>query len=182
MRVIIFHGTKGAPKGNWFPWLYKELEKRNIKALVPELPTPEGQNVSNWLDAVKDIELLPEDVLIGHSCGATFIPHLLEIRRESSVKAGLLVSPVSTDIQIPEYDALNETFINSSFDWSKIRQRAQRFEVIHGDNDPYVPLEQAQYFSENLACNLEVIPNGGHLNSESGYTEFPYLLTIIESL
>jgi len=48
--------------------------------------------------------------------------------------------------------------------------------MCHGSDDPYVPLQNAKKMSKNLGIEIDMIKQGGHLNSESGYTEFQYLL------
>jgi len=40
----------------------------------------------------------------------------------------------------------------------------------------------AECLQDQIGGELIVIPNGGHLNSESGYTEFPLLLNVITRL
>ena len=50
-----------------------------------------------------------------------------------------------------------------------------------GDNDPYLPQDVLQRFSTLCgAKEFIIIPNGGHLNAESGYTTFPLLLETIK--
>jgi hypothetical protein len=182
--TIIFHGTMGSPSGNWFAWLKEELEANKHKVYVPTLPTPEGQSVKGWMGAVKNqlpIFSSGEDfILVGHSCGATFLLHYLE---QMNIKVGqsIFVSPVMDKIEIEEYDALNKTFIDHAFDWRVIKARAGNVSVLHGNNDPYVPIAQAHYLSTHLGVQTTAIENGGHLNSESGYMEFPLLLDIIKS-
>ena len=48
-NVFIFHGTGGYPEENWFPWLKRELESLDCKAIVPQFPTPQNQTLENWL-------------------------------------------------------------------------------------------------------------------------------------
>ncbi len=67
---------------------------------------------------------------------------------------------------------MNRTFINHNFDWNKIKQTSNYISIYHGDNDPYVPIEQPQNVGEKLNISLNIIRNGGHLNEEAGYTEF----------
>jgi predicted alpha/beta hydrolase family esterase len=52
--------------------------------------------------------------------------------------------------------------------------------MCHGTDDPYVPLKNVQMMSEKLEVEIDMIENGGHLNSESGYTEFEYLYRKIQ--
>jgi predicted alpha/beta hydrolase family esterase len=53
---------------------------------------------------------------------------------------------------------------------------------IHSDNDPYVPLDQAQFVSTNTGAEMVVVPGEGHFNLErsDGYKQFPKLLEILE--
>ena len=47
-NYIILHGSFGSKDGNWFPWLKKELEDKNIKIDVPQMPVGVGnQNFEN---------------------------------------------------------------------------------------------------------------------------------------
>ena len=50
---------------------------------------------------------------------------------------------------------------------------------FYSDNDPYVAFDKEKEFADLIADKQIVIPNGGHLNSESGYSEFEELLEYI---
>jgi predicted alpha/beta hydrolase family esterase len=41
--------------------------------------------------------------------------------------------------------------------------------VIHGDNDPLVPVAQAQFLADKLQASFTLIKDGGHLNGSAGY-------------
>ena len=46
-------------------------------------------------------------------------------------------------------------------------------------NDPYVKYEKEKEFADIIADKQIIIDDGGHLNSESGYSEFTDLLKYI---
>ena len=178
-NYIIIHGTEGYPEETWIPYLKQNLEKEGHTVYVPQLPSPEGQSKEAWCATLR--EKTPtfgkDTVLIGHSCGATCILHILESVKEP-VKKAICVSPLIHKIGIEKYDKLNETFINHSFDWNKIKNNAKEGLILHGDNDLYVPLSHPKEVSENTNFPLTLIQNGGHLNATAGFTEFPKLLKL----
>ncbi|MCL2173703.1 alpha/beta hydrolase [Candidatus Saccharibacteria bacterium] len=180
MKVVIIHGTNGDPKEGWFPWLKHELEAKGHEVLVPQFPTPEGQNIESWNKVLR--KSMPEfdenTILIGHSTGAAYLLSVLESLKQP-VRQAILVGGYIRTIGDPQYDEWNKPFYDKKFDWEKIHRGAKQFFVLHGDNDPYVPIEQAQEIARNLHVDLDIIKNGGHLNAESGYTEFPLILDII---
>ncbi len=148
---------------------------------IPSLPTPAGQSRDGWIAAattqIPNLETY--DVLIGHSCGASFLPHLV-LSQDLKPKMVVMVSAFSGAIGMPDYDALNNTFFLSDDVLKKYRdyidQHHIRTIIYHGDNDPYVPLVQAQHIAACLNIPLRLVQNGGHLNAEFGYTTFPELV------
>ena len=172
--VVIMHGTGGSPEGNWFPWLKKQLEAEGHRVYVPRFPTPEGQSVRSWCNALD--EQAPRfgknTILIGHSCGAAYILHILEVLKEP-VAQSIFVSGFIDKLGNEFFDTLNETFVNHNFDWETIKKNAGKITIFHGDNDPYVPLAAAQKLADKLETPLTIVKNGGHLNAEFGYNEFP---------
>lgn len=169
----------GSPDGNWFPWLDSELTGAGLSVVRPKLPTPEGQSLSAWQQALKDrcgALDATRDVIVGHSAGANFALRLCE---NQAVYALFLIAPFISALGIAEYDRLNETFINSDLSGDAIRMNCANILLFHGDNDPYVPLTQAIAIHRKLGAPLTVIRSGGHLNLESGYNTFPLLLSEI---
>lgn len=178
-QAVILHGTKGSPEGNWFPWLANAL-KDDWNVTIPLLPSPDNQNLQSWIKAYQKQVPQQIDVIIGHSLGATFILKLIEQGLMEPTQA-ILVSTVIDHINIAEYDALNDSFIRDKINYDKIKKTGTNFTLIHGNNDPYVPLNQPEHIAQKLGINLNLIETGGHLNIESGYTSFPEILGFINA-
>lgn len=185
MKIVIFHGTGGAPNGNWFPWLKLELEKLGHEVFIPKMPTPDNQSVESWCKATQD--QIPfvyggDTVLIGHSLGAVWVLESLSRERAEPIKASFLVSGFLDDLGDEWFDSRNHEFTHYPFDWGLIKKYAGKTFVIHGSDDPYVPTAQAEKLAEKMGVKSAFIKDGGHLNSESGYTKFPYLLELIKKV
>ena len=183
MKFIIVHGTMGSPDGNWFPWLKRELEAMGHEVAAPSFPTPEGQNLSNWLSVLDGYsDWFGENlVLVGHSMGPGLILGKLEIL-DKPICAAFLVSGFTHNIPIEPFRTLNSSFVEKEFDWERIKKNCRDFFVYHGDDDPYVPLHMGQELAGNLGVECAVIHKGKHLNAENNYFKFPRLLRDIQSI
>jgi len=178
LRVIVIHGAHGGPETNWFPWLCTSLEREGIEVVRPRFPTPEGQSLSAWFEAhdlaVRSLSTAPT-ILVGHSLGAAFALRLIE-RAVEPVAGVLLAAGFVGALDLPDYDPINRSFFAAPFDWPSIRERKGRvFRCWAGDNDPYVPLSRSREVATSLDAPLEIVPGGGHLNSETGFNTFPQI-------
>jgi uncharacterized protein len=176
-KIVIIHGTKGSPMGNWFPWLSAELTKRGAEVIIPRMPTPEGQSLDSWLAAfAEQVGAVDRSTtVIGHSVGAVFLLRLLE-RAIQPIGRCVFVAGFTSAIGIPEYDILNATFVNDNYNWIAIRANAGDILCFSGDDDPYVPMAQGLEVARNLNVIPYIVPKGGHLNTASGFIAFPLLL------
>ncbi|MFC0388105.1 GNAT family N-acetyltransferase [Muricoccus vinaceus] len=184
-RVVILHGARGGPDTNWFPWLHAALEAEGVDVVRPRFPTPGGQSLAAWLDAfdrtVKPLASAPT-ALVGHSLGAAFALRLVE--RSVEPLAGLfLAAGFVGALGLPDYDPINRSFFAAPFDWVAIRARKGRAaRCWAGSDDPYVPLFRSQEMATRLDAPLEIVPGGGHLSGEAGFTAFPGMRDAILSL
>ena len=62
---------------------------------------------------------------------------------------------------------------------SDIKNYCSDIVCFYSDNDPYVKYEAEKEFADTITDNHIMISGGGHLNSESGYTEFAELLKYV---
>ena len=177
LSAVIIHGTGGYPERNWFPWLKTRLIARGIEATVPKFRTPEGQSLSSWRDTfASEVGVVTsETILVGHSIGAAFVLNLLN-KADTPAKAVFLVAGFIGSLGQPQFDTLNESFFREEFDWDKIRKNSGKLFLYAGENDPYVKSEKGIELAKLLKTDLIVIPNGGHLNQDAGFKEFPGLL------
>lgn len=178
--AIILHGTLGSPDGNWFKWLQSELEQKGVAVWLPQLPYAERPSLKKWQQFINEQCPFPinkDTLIVGHSSGAILALVLAQTNME---KIGAIIA-VSVFCDNALNWEPNDQLFDVQFDWPAIRQGAHSLLLIHSDNDPYVPLNQAQYVATNTKAELLVFPGQGHFNVEfsEAYKQFPELLAIL---
>ncbi len=182
-NALILHGTDATPNDHWFPWLKEELEADGYKVWVPDLPQANKPNIKRYNDFLlsrKDFVFDNETVMIGHSSGAVAILGLLqELPDDVVIKKAILVGAFrNNDLG---WNSLGELF-EKPFDFEKIKHHAKQITFIHSNNDPFIPLEQAEFLAEKVDGELIILEGQGHFNtgSDPKFTKFPYLLEVLK--
>ena len=173
-NAVILHGAGADSQSNWFPWIKERLEEEGYKVWVPDLPNSMNPNATVNAKYVLDNWQFDEDsLIIGHSSGAVLVLFLLQNLPENIVvDKAFLVSVFKDDLGWPNLKNL----FSEPFDWAKIKKNAQKITLLHSDNDPYIPLDHAEFVAMKLNAELIVKENQGHFLC----AQFPTLLKIIE--
>lgn len=181
-NALILHGTSGSSQHNWFPWLKKQLEDRGYEVWVPDLPGAEKPNVKRYnkfLLGNNKWQFDKNSIIIGHSSGSVAILSLLQhLPAEVKVDTCYLIGSFKDNLARED---LEDLFLEP-FDFEKIKSKAKKFVFIHSDNDPYCPLEDAQYLAGKVAGELVVKKGQAHFSIGTAgekYKEFPFLLELI---
>ncbi len=178
-NYILLHGSFGSPFVNWFLYLRKEIEGRDLEVYTPDFPIGVGkQNYDNWSKLLKtyvDVNLINENTIIfAHSIAPVFICKFL-VEHKIRVKRLVFVCGFNNYFGIDDsYDTVNGSMYFDNL--SDIKNYCDDIVCFYTDNDPYVKYDAEKEFADSITDNQIVIKNGGHLNSESGYTEFSELL------
>lgn len=177
-KYIIIHGSFGSKDGNWFPWLKNKLEKDNKDVIVPQMPVGVGnQNFENWSIVLNDLNINENTTIIAHSIAPIFVCKYL-ITNKIKVKKLVFVCGFNNYLGIDsEFDAVNEPMFIENFE--DIKEYCNNIICYYSDNDPYVKFEVEKSFADTVSNEQYVIKNGGHINAESGYTEFEEILRVL---
>lgn len=184
MKFLILHGTSASHKSNWFPWLKEQLEELGHEVWTPDLPDADRPNIPkyNGLLLNQDFDY-SNSVIIGHSSGAVAIFGLLGALPENvKINAAILVGAFTKRMtESPSWEMLKELF-DVPFDYQGIRQKSKKFIFVHSDDDPYCPIEQAEFLSEKLEGEMHRFTGMGHFSKALNprFDEFPELLDIIK--
>jgi len=174
-NYIILHGSFGSCEGNWFPWLKKQLKNKNYKVDVPQMPVGVGnQNYENWSKEFSKLDINENTIIIAHSIAPIFVCKYL-INNKVKVKKLIFVCGFNNYLGIDkDFDAVNEPmFIDNLED---IKNYCSDIVCYYSDNDPYVKFDVEKSFSDTISNKQYIIKNGGHINSETGFTEFEDIL------
>lgn len=174
-NYIILHGSFGSKDGNWFPWLKKQLENKKYKVDVPQMPVGVGnQNYDNWSEELDKLTINENTIIIAHSIAPVFVCKYL-INNKIRVKKLLFVCGFNNYLGIDtDFDSVNKPMFLDNLE--DIKNYCDNIICFYSDNDPYVPLNVEKVFADTISNKQHIIANGGHINAESGYTEFQELL------
>ena len=178
-NYLLIHGSFGSPFSNWIPYLRKEIENKTLEVYTPDFPTGVGyQNYKNWSRLLKtyvEANIINENTIIfAHSIAPVFICKFL-VENKIKVKRLVFVCGFNNYLGIDkDYDAVNESMYFDNL--TDVKNYCDDIVCFYSDNDPYVKYDAEKEFADAITKNQIMISGGGHLNSESGYTEFPELL------
>lgn len=183
-NYLIIHGSFGTPYNNWFPWLHNHLMEKGKHVIVPYFPYGKNyQNFENWanlLDSYRKSKIFNSStVVIAHSIGCAFIAKYI-LERHMIISKLILVAPFNNySVDGGDYDYVNKTFYTDNLE--VVKDYTGEIVCVYSDNDPYVKQEACKDFADIVKAKEIIIPNGGHLNSESGYNSFEEILKNISN-
>lgn len=186
-RIIIVHGWGAYPQKDWHPWLIKTLEENGYEVVAPKMPDSLHPQIDRWVPYLSEIvgQSQENDIFIGHSIGCQTILRYLETLPENQkVNKVILVAPwvllTEDSFEDEEDQEIAKPWLETSIDFEKVKQKANKFIAIFSDNDPYVGLDDnRKIFEQKLGAEIRIEHNQGHFSSEDGVTELPELLSII---
>jgi len=167
-RAIIVHGWSGSPKGNWFPWLKKQLEAKAIYVDVPAMPNPDTPEIEPWVNHLaKYVDTDADNYLIGHSMGCQAILRYLENRPENiKIKGVLLVAGFIDSLseavmKSPEDAKIAQPWLETPININKAKTIPGKIISIFSDDDPYVPEDNWKKFEE--LGEVIILDKKGHI-------------------
>ncbi len=176
--VLLLHGLTGAGPGHWQSWLAHELAGAGATVEVPVFSDPDSPALDTWLaELTHHLEAAPADarrVVVAHSLGATlWLHHAARTAGHAlRVDAVLLAAPLGTGWHHPDVRG----FVPSPLDPAGVRRAAGWTQLATGEDDAYLPVDEAVAMAAALKVDLDVIPSGGALDSRTGYGSWPCLL------
>ncbi|WP_457746094.1 RBBP9/YdeN family alpha/beta hydrolase [Sulfurimonas sp.] len=174
-KVLLLHGWGGSDFPHWQSWLAGELARDYGCVNFLRFSDVERPKLDVWLrELTNALRNFQPDIVICHSLANTLWFHANNkglLTQE--VKNLYLVAPPSLKCNVTE---LSEFFpLHTPQNLS-----AKKILLVTSTNDPYLTQEEAKTLQQELDVPMNIIQNGGHLNAESGYGEWPWILQEIK--
>jgi len=180
-RVFIIHGWGGFPEEAWFPWLKQKLQEKGIEAFVPAMPDTEKPQIAKWVSFLSEQIAKPdqETYLVGHSIGVQTILRYLQTINQPiggvlSV-AGFYTLKDTTYQDASERD-IAKPWLEMLIDNDLVKQNAGKITAIFSDDDPYIDLENVEFFKQRLGAKTVVLSGKGHMGQSEGFKEISEIL------
>ncbi len=181
-NYFIIHGSFSSPYSNWFNWLQDFITSEGKQVYVPDFPIGVGyQNYENWSKLLKyylDLGLINENTtIIAHSIAPVFVSKFL-VENKVKIKKLITVCGFNNYLGIDEeYDAVNKSMYFDNLE--EVKQYTREIICFYSNNDPYVKYEVEKEFADRIATEQILMPNAGHINSESGYDTFEDIVSYL---
>lgn len=169
-KVLLLHGWGGSDFPHWQAWLATELIKDYGKVSFLEFSDFEFPILENWKKELKEeLKEFNPDIVICHSLANTLWFHLCEDNDIEEVEKLYLVAPPSFHCEIQE--------IKSFFPMNlPVTTNAKESILISSTNDPYMTINEVKNLQESLGIEMITLENAGHINADSGYGKWPWML------
>ena len=169
-KVLILHGWGGSDAPHWQSWLAGEVAKDYGTVAFPLLDNPHFPSKNRQMKQIQQLLLtFQPDTVICHSLANVIWFHLCEEGEIQPIKRLLLVSPPSSTCDID--------IIRKFFPYVSPKNLfADETMLVTSTDDPYLTPDEAKTLQKDLAVEMVVLENAGHINEESGYGEWEWVL------
>ena len=127
----------------------------------------EHPELAEWLETLHRhiAGCVAPPVLVAHSLACSLVAHWVD-RFGGGVKGALLVAPANVDSPAHTPDEVR------SFSPIPLVRFPFPSIVVASTDDPFVALDRAEFFARCWGSRFVTIPQGGHLNANSGLGEW----------
>jgi len=174
-KVLLLHGWGGSDFPHWQSWLAGEIVKEYGHVKFLRFSDYDEPKLNVWLDElVNALEEFKPDIVICHSLANTLWFHLCNSQSIRDVKKLYLVAPPSINCKVEE---LSEFFPVKP----PKNLHAKETLLIASTNDPYMSVEEVNALQKDLGIEMKMLENAGHINSDSGFGEWPWMLKELQN-
>ncbi len=175
MKLLLLHGWGGSDFPHWQSWLAGEVAKEYGCVDFLRLLEYDHPKRDIWMDqASKELRRLRPDVVVCHSLGNTLWFHMCnEGLIQEDVKHLILVAPPSMQCEIGELKSFFPVNVPKNL-------HAKNALLVVSDNDPYMSMQEAKALQRDLGIPMETLHKAGHINADSGYGEWQWMLQYIK--
>jgi hypothetical protein len=185
-RVFLIHGWDSHPKEGCFPWLKKELQSSGFEVLNPLMPNPPEPKIEEWTSFLRKEIGKPDEqtILFGHSIGVqTILRYLASLKENEKVRGVVSLAGWVTLTPAAYEDAesarVAKPWLEAPLSWEEIKKHTGKFTAIFSDNDPFVPLSDAEIFKDKLGAKIIMEEGKEHFASSAGVKELPSALEAV---
>jgi len=169
-KVLILHGWGGSDFPHWQSWLASEIAKEYGCVNFLRFSDVDNPKLDIWLrELTTAMDDFKPDIVICHSLANTLWFHASLTQEMASVEKLYLVAPPSLQCKIEELREFFPVAVPKDL-------HAKSALLITSTNDPYMTQEEAKNLQKELKVEMKIIQNGGHLNADSGYGEWEWML------
>lgn len=183
-RAAFFHGTSNTLNDVWYPWLIGLLKTSGYEVYSPILPDNNRPNKDTYEKFLRESGWdFSDNLIVGHSSGATEILNLMQTDWFPHVETAVLVSTFLNEKLVRTASwytpgQFDNTFL-PSYDPTVIKTKADRFYFVHGSDDHNCDIDDAKALCEAVGGTFITVPNGGHLGMSSGLKTLPELEIVL---
>lgn len=173
-RILLLHGWGGSDHPHWQSWLAAEIAKEYGAISFLKFSNFEEPNLNIWkIELKNELEKFKPNIVICHSLANTLWFHLCNEGEIQEVKKLYLVAPPSMNCKVEELKSFFPVKIPRNL-------RAKETLLVTSTNDPYLSVDEANELQKKLAIPMEMLKNAGHINTDSGFGKWPWILKKIK--
>lgn len=169
-RVLLLHGWGGSDFPHWQSWLACELAKNYGTLSFPMFSNKDFPDLNMWKQELKNhLHDFNPDIVVCHSLANILWFHLCLDAGIKQVQKLYLVAPPSLNCKIQELKSFFPLNVPTNL-------HAKEVLMVASTNDPYMSLDEAKSLQKSLGIKMKVLQDGGHINADSGYGEWSWIL------
>jgi len=167
--IIIVPGWKNSDDGHWQSLWASSIEGA-VRVKQDNWTSPTR---AAWVDRIAQtiLEQAGDVVLVAHSLGC-IATTLLPAEVCHRVQGALLVAPADPERRAPLVD----------FSPAPYQPLPYRSVLVASSNDPYCSVRTAGAYARAWGSEFVRLQNAGHVNTESGFGDWPLGLALLQSL
>lgn len=173
-KILLLHGWGGSDFPHWQSWLAGELAKDYGCVSFLKFSEPDFPKLDVWKMELKEhLKDFKPDIVLCHSLANTLWFHICKDDDMDAIRKLYLVAPPRINCEIEELKSFFPVKIPKEL-------KAKKALIISSTNDPYLSENEAKSLQKKLNIEMKVLQNAGHINSDSGYGKWNWILQDIK--